>query len=140
MRKWWIIITIIVTIIGVPLAKMIWKPAADMPNPTSSQVPFFIILSIIESLSLGIAVSFLFFGKKIVDKVVPKSKRQAWAVYIATAWLLGNWWVHDSLHMANGMNLQGLLYIEYTFHVTLIIAGATLAYAFFHPFLTPKQK
>ena len=77
MRKWWIIITLLVTIIGVPLAKMIWKPAADMPSPTSSQLPFFIILSIAEAFSLGLAVSFLLFGKKIVDKVMIKSKKQA---------------------------------------------------------------
>ncbi len=48
--------------------------------------------------------------------------------------------MHDNLHKVNGMNIQGLLYIEYAFHVTIIIAGVILAYAFFHPFLDPKQK
>ena len=139
MKKWWIIVTLVVTIIGVPLAKALWQPSPEMPAPTSSQLPFFILLSIVESVSLGLAISFLLFGKKIADKVTGNSRRLAWAVYVATAWILGNWWIHDNLHMANGMNLQGLLYIEYGFHVTLMISGAILAYAFFHPFLAPKK-
>lgn len=139
MKKWWAIVTAFITIVAVPLARIIWKDPTGM-TPTSAQLPFFILLSIIEAFSLGLAVSFLIFGKKIVDKVVGKSKKLVWAVYLSTAWVLGNWWVHDNLHKVNGMNLQGLLYIEYTFHVTLIIAGVILVYAFFHPFLASKQK
>jgi len=52
------------------------------------------------------------------------------AMYFGTLWLLGNWWVHDALHITTGMNPTALLWIEYGFHVTLIIAGAALAYAF----------
>ena len=40
-----------------------------------------------------------------------------------------SWWPHDNLHLHNGMDLQGLPFIEYGFHVTLIIAAFVLAYS-----------
>jgi hypothetical protein len=33
------------------------------------------------------------------------------------------------MHIHNGNDLQGLLYIEYGFHVTLMAAGLVLAYS-----------
>ncbi len=33
------------------------------------------------------------------------------------------------MHIHNGENMQGLLYIEYGFHVTLMVAGLVLAYS-----------
>jgi hypothetical protein len=45
------------------------------------------------------------------------------AAYLSLAWVLGNWWAHDSLHIHHGLNLVPLLGIEYGFHVTLMIAG-----------------
>ncbi len=40
------------------------------------------------------------------------------------------WWPHDNLHISNGNNLQGLLFIEYGFHFTLMIAALVLAHCF----------
>ena len=39
-------------------------------------------------------------------------------------------WLYDGLHIVNGMNSGGLIWIDYTFHGTLIVAGAALAYCF----------
>ena len=36
---------------------------------------------------------------------------------------------HDNMHIHNGTDMQGLLYIEYGFHVTLMVAGLVLAYS-----------
>jgi hypothetical protein len=33
------------------------------------------------------------------------------------------------MHIHNGSDMQGLLYIEYGFHVTLMVAGLLLAYS-----------
>ena len=54
---------------------------------------------------------------------------RTWAAYLAIGWLLVSWWPHDNMHIHNGNDLQGLLYIEYGFHVTLMIAGLVLAYS-----------
>ena len=43
---------------------------------------------------------------------------------------MGNWWMHDNLHVHTGLNIPGLLAIEYGFHVTLGVAGLVLAYLF----------
>ncbi len=50
-------------------------------------------------------------------------------MYLSIGWFLVSWWSHDNLHIHNGDDLQGLLYIEYGVHVTLIIAAVVLAYS-----------
>lgn len=75
-------------------------------------------------------ISFLIFCYPMVRALAPASTALTRAAHISIAWLLFNWWPHDSLHIFNGMNLGGLLAIEYGFHITLMIAGAVLAYFF----------
>ncbi len=60
----------------------------------------------------------------------PNSKLMVWAMYLSIGWLLVSWWPHSHLHQVVGENLQGLLYIEYGFHVTTIIGTVVLAYGF----------
>jgi hypothetical protein len=98
--------------------------------PTNSQLPFFILLNIAEGLTFGLGISFLFLGYPMVRAISPASTRLTHAAHLSISWLLFNWWPHDSLHIHNGMNLGGLLGIEYAFHVTLMIAGVILAYFF----------
>jgi hypothetical protein len=70
------------------------------------------------------------FGLPAVRRVFPNSSLMAWALYLSIGWLLASWWPHGHLHQVVGENLQGLLYIEYGFHVTLIIGAVVLAYCF----------
>lgn len=107
-----------------------WRPAADMPTPTGAELPFAILLKIAEGLTFGLGISFLIFGYPMVRAVLPASTGLTRTAHVSIAWVLSNWWPHDSLHIANGMNLGGLLAIEYAFHITLMIAGAILAYFF----------
>ena len=51
-------------------------------------------------------------------------------MYLSIGWLLISWWPHDNVYSHNGEDMQGLLYIEYGFHVTLMAAGLILAYSF----------
>ncbi len=81
-------------------------------------------------MAFGLGVSFLLFGLPTVRRVSPNSKLTAWAMYLSIGWLLVSWWPHSHLHQVVGENLQGLLYIEYGFHVTVIIGAAVLAYGF----------
>ena len=64
------------------------------------------------------------------------------AAYLSIGWLLVSWWRHDSLHIANGLNLNGLIAIEYEIHVTLMVSGVILAcffYALEHQQLVRSQ-
>jgi hypothetical protein len=82
------------------------------------------------SLTFGLGVSFLLFGLPLVRRFAAGSEPRAWAMYLAIGWLLVSWWPHDNLHIHVGEDMQGLLYLEYGFHVTLQIAGLIVAYGF----------
>ncbi len=107
-----------------------WRPPADSPVPTSAQLPLFILLNIAEGLTFGLGLSFLVFGYSMVRAISPASTGLTRAAHLSIAWLLFNWWPHDSLHIHNGMNIGGVLAIEYGFHITLMIAGVIFAYFF----------
>ena len=126
-----VVITILVAIVAFlteasgPFG-MFWAPASDMPAPAGTQIPLFMLLGVAEALALGVSVSFLLFGYSGLRMNAAVSPSLARGTHLSIVWLLGNWWAHDSLHQHNGMNLTGLLRIEYGFHITLIIAGLTL--------------
>ncbi len=126
-----VIVTLLVGVLGFlteangPLGSF-WAPSPAIPQAAGAQVPLFMFLGAAEALALGLGVSFLLFGYSTLKDNVPVSAGLTRAAHLAIAWLLINWWAHDSLHQHNGMNLNGLLAIEYAFHVTLIIAGVVL--------------
>ena len=134
-RNWvkWLVVTLVLAVIAFlaspngPLGGF-WRPAADFPQPTDAQLPLFILLNVAEALAFGFGISFLIFGYPLMQTILPASKGLMLAAHFSLAWLLFNWWPHDSLHVANGLNLNGLLVIEYVFHVTLMVAGVILAY------------
>ncbi len=114
-----------------PLGPAIWPaPVQLTPPPTPAQVKLFQVLGVFEALSLGLGVSFLILGWPAMQRAAGPSRRRAFVMYLGVAWLLANWWLHDGFHMVAGLNPGGLLWIEYGFHVTLILAGAALAYGF----------
>ncbi|MDD5068199.1 MAG: hypothetical protein PHS53_00725 [Candidatus Pacebacteria bacterium] len=125
-----IIVTLVLTVITFLLARVIWPDMMGAPVPTSFQLPFFIIVAIVEDIAFGLGVSFLLFGYKSVKNAMPEAKRGALATYISIAWLLMNWWPHDNLHRVNGMNLSGLIKIDIGFHITLIVAAIIVAVYF----------
>lgn len=137
-KKWkWVVITLLFAIPAFLLGPKIWPTPANVPGPAPEQLPFFIFLSVVESLLFGFGIAFMFYGYQLVKKIIKQNKllkKRAYLMYLAISWLLVSWWPHDNLHRVNGMDYQGLLYIEYAFHLTLVIAGIVLAYFFLHPF------
>ena len=128
---------IITTLIAVPalfLGPVIFPPADVGVEPTAAQIPFFIFLGLTDALLLGLGVSFLIFGYPVLRKVSPDSKARAWAMYLSIGYLTVSWWPHLNMHAHNGMDLHGLLVIDFLFHLPLEIAGAVLAYCFFSLF------
>jgi len=126
-----VIVTLVVATIGFlteshgPLGGF-WAPGPDMPQAVGVQVPLFMLLGVIEALALGLGVAFLIFRYPTMARP-GVSEPLTRAAHLSIAWILMNWWAHDSLHVHNGMYLTGLLRIEYAFHVTLIVAGVVLA-------------
>ena len=104
-----------------------WRPSPHMPEPTGLLLPLGILLKVAEGLAFGGGIAFLIFGYPLVRSVAPASMTLARAAHVSIAWLLLNWWPHDSLHIHIGMDLGGLLALEYVFHITLMVAGIILA-------------
>jgi hypothetical protein len=131
--KPWVKVTLVTVVPGIAamaLGPILWPIAEGGPQPTAGQLALFIALEAIQSLAFGMGISFLLFGLPTVRRVSPNSRLMAWAMYLSIGWLLVSWWPHGHLHQVVGENLQGLLYIEYGFHVTTIIGAAVLAYGF----------
>lgn len=107
------------------LTRVIWPDPAGAPMPPANLMPFFIGLSVLESLIFGVGVAFFIMG---LARMRGRSSL-AWAAFLSVVWSLVSWWPHDNLHRINPeSNMAGLLRIEYGFHVTLMIAGAIIAY------------
>src|SRR4051812_3888785 len=105
------------------LTQILWPPAPGLPEPTAAQLPFFVLLKVLEVLTFGAGVSFLAFGLPRVRRASDQIELSPWPAYLAIGWSLVSWWPHDSLHIANGANLGGLLVIEYAFHASLFATG-----------------
>lgn len=131
--KTWVKVLLVTVVLAIPAfltGPVIWPPADLGVEPTAGQLPFFLFLGVFEAITLGLGVSFLLFGMPVVRRISAGSKLRAWAMYLSIGWLMVSWWPHNNMHMQNGMDLQGLLYIEYGFHLTLMVAGIVLGYSF----------
>ena len=115
---------------ALPLGRVIWPPSPNLPMPTSGDLPFFIFLAVVESLAFGIGIAFAFFGYSYVRRITAPYTVRALLAYLCIVWQLVSWWPHDNLHMHIGTDAHRLLYIEYGFHITLIISSIILAYVF----------
>jgi hypothetical protein len=125
MRKT-VLIMLAVAVPAFLAAPLLFPVSADVPEPSSGQMPLFLLLSVVESLALGLAVAIAVRAPRVIRLLPAPEQRPATVATVAAVWFLGNWWVHDGLHMMAGLHIGRLLAIEYAFHVTLMVAGAAL--------------
>jgi hypothetical protein len=134
-RAKWVAVTVVLglfaflTSVNGPLGPAVfgWHPAASVTQPVGIQLPLFMLLGLMEALAFGFGVAFLLFGYPWVRAAGPAPTPLARLAHLSIAWVLINWWSHDSFHIANGLDLGGLLTIEYAYHVTLMTAGVIAA-------------
>ena len=134
-RMTWVKVLLVTVVVAIPafiLGPIIWPPAEGSPSPTATQIPFLLFLNLVQATVLGVGVSFLAFGLSVMRRISPDSKVRAWAMYLSIAYLMISWWPHINMHVHNAPdNLQGLIYIDYLFHLPSMIAALVLAYCFF---------
>src|SRR6266487_6058695 len=132
MKTWYkvLLITLGTAVPAFVLGPIIWPPDLHGAAPSGLQLLLFVALAALESLTLGLGVAFISCGLPLVRRVANGSRACTWITFIATACLLISWWPHDNMHKHNGMDLDGLLMIEYLFHVSMMVAGVVLAYTF----------
>lgn len=133
-----IILIFLLSLITIPLGQKIWSNAPGM-QPNSTQLIFFIGVSFFEALGFAAGICFLLFSWPLLKKTSKKRKNLATLAYISIAWSLLSWWPHDRLHAHIGENLDALIWIEYSFHVSLIFAAIITGY-FFYSVLLDKNR
>ena len=126
--------TLLVGVAAFLLGPVLWPINAALPKPEPAQIPYFILLAVFDSLFFGLGMAFVVFGWPLVRRMANGSARLVWPLYISIAFLLISWWPHINLHNSVGFNLQGLLYIDYSFHIPLMVSGAIVAYGFLNVF------
>ena len=125
-------IPLVIALVAIPafaLTPVFFPPSPDM-TPPPTQHPFYVVLGAIYALALGAGVAFLSFGLPLVRRLLPSAPGRAVAVYLTLGWLLVSWYPHGGLHSSNGMDTGRLLWIEYGFHLPLILAPLILIWAF----------
>ncbi len=130
MKGWlmWTLVTLIVGAVAFALTPF-WPVPPTAPQPRGMVLPLFVVLSLVESLSFGLGVAFLIFGRPLVDRM-GRSPGLTTAAYVAIAFLLLNWWPHDNMHRMTNGDWSRVVLVEYAFHLPLMIAGAVLAWFF----------
>ena len=131
--KTWIKVLLVTVVVAVPalfLGPVIFPPADLGVEPTAGQMPYFLFLALTDAVLLGLGVSFLLFGFPVMRRVSPDSRLRVWAMYLSIGYLMVSWWPHLNMHASNGVDLQGLLYIDFIFHLPLEVAGVALALSF----------
>ena len=112
------------------LGPVIWPPHPHNPVPNAAQLPFFIALAVLEALTFGLGVAFIACGLPLVRRLGRGSPAFTWTMFVGIAWFMLSWWPHDKMHLHNGLELSGLLVVEYMFHASLMVAAVMLAYIF----------
>ena len=129
MRKTWkmVLCTLVVGLAAFISGPMIWPMSHEVPAPPALLLPAYIVIAAIEALAFGFAVAFALFGWPAVRDLRLGAPWLNRLLFVTLIWLMGNWWMHDSLHMHIGLDMSRLLYIEYLFHVSMLASGAALA-------------
>lgn len=113
------------TPLGAPLWRAAWPYHAGEIDITW-QLPVFMAVGAVEALAFGLGVAFAVFAAPVARRVAPGGRPGLFVA--AVTWSLANWWLHDSLHITNGMSATGLVIIDVAFHTTLIAAAAIVAW------------
>jgi len=126
------IIAIGIGVVSIPTSLVVFRPnlPAGATLPAAALV-LLLGLKVFEGLALGTGIAFLIFGYPLLKRA-GRSRTLTLLAYLAIGWYLVNWWPHDNLHLLIGVNnLWGLLWIEYGFHLTMMVAAGVLALFFY---------
>lgn len=114
-----------------PIGAQIWPAMLETsPPPVGAQVGLFTLISAVEALAFGAGLAVLLFaGRPIRTLFGPQRAGLATATHLSLFWLLWSWWLHVALHNTSGMRPGRILFIEYAFHGSSIVAAGVIVYA-----------
>ena len=121
---------IVIGLAAMGLGQVIWPLAPGLPTPTLAQLPFLAFLDLAQSLLFGLGVALLIWGWPVFRGLSALTARlRAWC-FASVVWLFISWWPHIGFHRSMGEDLWSLIFIDYVFHFTIIIASLILMRAF----------
>lgn len=127
MNRWWrmFLLTLVIGAVAFLAGPKLWPMAPSVPEPPSGLLPFYIVLAAVEALAFGFAVAFAAFGWPAIRRL-PLSPWVNKSLFVTLCWFMGNWWMHDNLHMHIALDMNRLLYIEYGFHISMLACALIL--------------
>ena len=124
MRKRFIVaLTVGLAIPAFVLSRVIWPDPPGAAAPPPGLLPLLMVPAIFEALAFGAGVTFLISAGRAL--VRHQADRLSVAAYVSAAWGLVSWWPHSNMHRAN-TTLEGLVLIDWTFHLTLIVGAVVI--------------
>ena len=105
------------------LSRVIWPDPPGAAAPPPGLLPFLMVPAAFEALAFGAGVAFLIAAGRALKR--HQADRLSVAASVSAAWALVSWWPHSNMHRAN-TTLEGLVLIDWTFHLTLIVGAAVI--------------
>ena len=128
---------------GIPamiLTPILFPANPSIPMPDASLMPHFLFIGAVESLFFGFGVAFLILGLPVMRRISADSGIPALPVYLAIGYLTASWWPHLGFHRLFGIDLVGMLIVDYGFHIPYIVAAAVVAWFFFATSVTKADR
>lgn len=131
----WIVVTVLgIVVVGVfgphGPAGGFWgvEPAPGLEGGTLGAL---MLYSILEGLAFGFGLAWLAFGRERTSLTTSS--------HLAIGWMLVSWFPHGAFHQSiTHTNWLGLAFVEYGFHLTMIIAAVIVARDVLRPARTPE--
>lgn len=124
------VVTLVSALVTMALGQNIWTPPPGAAAPPAGLVPFFIVLELAGDVLFGLGVSFVIFGFGLLAR----ARQPLWltyATFVSIGWLMLSWWPHGNLHRVTPTGAWlNLLYIDYGFHLSLMVGTAMIALFF----------
>ena len=126
-RAWqMVLLTVVIGVAAFFTGPQIWPMGQDVPMPPPNLLPGYMALSAVEALAFGFAVAFVVFGWPAIRDLRLGARWLNRMLFVTLSWFMGNWWIHDNLHMHIGFDMNRLFFIELGFHMTMLACGVTL--------------
>ena len=130
-RLAFVAITVLGGVAAFLLTPTLFPTNPNVVPPGPELIPYFLILSIVESLFFGVGLAFLALGLPLMRRVARISGTSAWPPFLAIGYLTASWWPHLGMHGVAGMDMDKLILVDYGFHLPYILSAGVVAYFFF---------
>jgi hypothetical protein len=118
-----VLITVALAIPAFVMSRVIWPDPPGAAPPPPGLLPWLMVPAVFEALAFGAGVVFLVAAGRALMR--HPADRLSVAACVSAAWTLVSWWPHSNMHRAN-TTLEGLVLIDWVFHLTLIVGAAVI--------------